>query len=325
MAQVPNLSDPDVNISKVAMNATQQLEGQHNFYVVVPIIYSFICAVGLLGNTAVIYVILRAPKMRTVTNMFILNLAIADELFTLVLPINIADHLLLEWPFGQAMCKLIVAIDHYNMFTSIYFLTVMSIDRYLVVLATVKSRSFTWRTYAVAKWVCGGVWALVSLVVLPFVVFASNGIVDSQRHTRCGLELPSPEAEWLRAVRTYTLIAGFVLPVTTICTLYTSMLRQLRGLRLSSNNARALDKAKRKVTLMVAVVLGVCLLCWTPYHLSTVVALTVDLNETPMVIAVSYFIISLSYTNSCLNPLLYAFLDESFRRSFLKLLECKAG
>uniref|UniRef100_A0A671T5E6 G-protein coupled receptors family 1 profile domain-containing protein n=1 Tax=Sinocyclocheilus anshuiensis TaxID=1608454 RepID=A0A671T5E6_9TELE len=47
-----------------------------DLYVVLPVIYSVICAVGLTGNTAVIYVILKAPKMKTVTNMFILNLAI---------------------------------------------------------------------------------------------------------------------------------------------------------------------------------------------------------------------------------------------------------
>ncbi|CAH2285206.1 neuropeptides B W receptor type 1, partial [Pelobates cultripes] len=114
-----------------------------NFYLALPIIYSIICAVGLTGNTAVIYVILKAPKMKSVTNMFILNLAIADELFTLVLPINIVDYLLLQWPFGEFMCKLIISIDEYNTFSSLYFLTVMSIDRYLVVVATVESKKLT--------------------------------------------------------------------------------------------------------------------------------------------------------------------------------------
>ncbi|OWK63382.1 Neuropeptides B/W receptor type 1 [Lonchura striata] len=89
-------------------------------YITMPVIYSVICVMGLTGNTAVIYVILKAPKM--VTNIFILNLAIADELFTLMLPINIADYLLLH----------------------IYFLTVMSIDCYLTVAATTKSRKVSY-------------------------------------------------------------------------------------------------------------------------------------------------------------------------------------
>ncbi|KAF2985161.1 hypothetical protein EK904_007475 [Melospiza melodia maxima] len=227
-----NFSLPETNSS--CADCTGRGHGSLNmYYITVPVIYSVICAVGLTGNTAVIYVILKAPKMKTVTNIFILNLAIADELFTLVLPINIADYLLLQWPFGELMCKLIISIDQYNIFSSIYFLTVMSIDRYLVVAATTKSRKL-----------------------------------------HC--------------------------------------------------NAKALDKAKKKVTLMVVAILGVCLLCWTPFHLSTVVALIMDIPQTPLVIGISYFITSLSYANSCFNPFLYAFLDEGFRRSFRRLINRRA-
>lgn len=291
-----------------------------SFYVTVPVIYSIICAVGLTGNTAVIYVILKAPNMKTVTNIFILNLAIADELFTLVLPINIADYLLLQWPFGEFMCKLIISIDQYNTFSSIYFLTVMSIDRYLVVVATTKSRKITYRTYRAAKIVSLCVWSFVTVIILPFTVFAK--IHKEQGRSQCVFVFPNPESVWWKGSRIYTLILGFAIPVSTICILYTTMLYRLRRVHLRSN-AKALDKAKKKVTLMVVVILAVCLFCWTPYHLSTVVALTTDIPQTPLIIGISYFITSLSYANSCFNPFLYAFLDDSFRRSFRKLINCR--
>ncbi|TRY84002.1 hypothetical protein DNTS_013551, partial [Danionella cerebrum] len=290
-----------------------------DLYVVLPVIYSVICAVGLTGNTAVIYVILKAPKMKTVTNMFILNLAIADDLFTLVLPINIAEHLLHYWPFGDVLCKIILSIDHYNIFSSIYFLTVMSVDRYLVVLSTVRSKRMPYRTYRAAKIVSLCVWLLVILIVMPFTVFA--GPDDTERKS-CVLSFPTPESLWFKASRIYTLILGFAIPVSTICILYTMMLYKLRNMRLNTN-AKALDKAKKKVTIMVFIVLAVCLFCWTPFHLSTIVALTTDLRTTPLLIGISYFITSLSYANSCLNPFLYAFLDDSFRKAFRKMLECR--
>ncbi|KAG5282193.1 hypothetical protein AALO_G00053280 [Alosa alosa] len=292
-----------------------------DFYVVVPIVYSVICAVGLTGNTAVIYVILKAPKMKTVTNMFILNLAIADELFTLVLPLNIAEHLLRCWPFGEVLCKMILSIDHYNIFSSIYFLTVMSIDRYLVVLATVKSKRMPYRTYRAAKIISLCVWLLVILIVMPFTVFA--GVYDDSNRKNCLLSFPSPEHLWFKASRIYTLILGFAIPVSTICILYTLMLYRLRNMRLNTN-AKALDKAKKKVTIMVFIVVAVCFFCWTPFHLSTIVALTTDLRTTPLLIGISYFITCLSYANSCLNPFLYAFLDDSFRKAFKKMLECRS-
>ncbi|KAJ1122737.1 hypothetical protein NDU88_001222 [Pleurodeles waltl] len=293
-----------------------------DFYIILPVIYSVICAVGLTGNTAVIYVILKAPKMKTVTNMFILNLAIADDLFTLVLPINIAEHLLHYWPFGDVLCKVIVSIDHYNIFSSIYFLTVMSIDRYLVVLATVQSKRMPHRTYRAAKIVSFLVWVLVTVIVLPFTVFA-NVYTDNLKIKSCGLSFPKPERLWFKVSRVYMLFLGFAIPVSTICILYTVMLYKLRNMRLNSN-AKALDKAKKRVTVMVFIVLAVCLFCWTPFHLAIIVALTTDLQQTPLVIGLSYFITSLSYANSCLNPFLYAFLDDSFRKSFRKMLECRA-
>lgn len=294
-----------------------------DLYIIPPIIYSVICAVGLTGNTAVIYVILKASKMKTVTNMFILNLAIADDLFTLVLPINIADHLLHYWPFGEVLCKVILSIDHYNIFSSIYFLTVMSIDRYLVVLATVSSKRMPYRTYRAAKIISLCVWVLVILIVMPFTVFAHVDVSTDGRKS-CVLDFPRPERFWHKASRIYMLILGFAIPVSTICILYTMMLYKLRNMRLNSN-AKALDKAKKRVTIMVFIVLAVCLFCWTPFHLSTIVALTTDLRTTPLLLGISYFITSLSYANCSLNPFLYAFLDDSFRKAFKKMLECRAA
>lgn len=293
-----------------------------DLYVVLPVIYSLICAVGLTGNTAVIYVILKAPKMKTVTNTFILNLAVADALFTLVLPINIANHLLRHWPFGEVLCKVILSVDHYNIFSSIYFLTVMSADRYLVVLATVSSRRTPYRTYRAAKVTSLCVWLLVIVIVMPFTVFAHVDVSLDGRSS-CLLDFPIPEVVWHRASRIYMLVLGFVIPISTICILYSAMLYKLRNMRLNSN-AKALDKAKKRVTIMVFVVLAVCLFCWTPYHLSTIVALTTDLQPTPLLVGIAYFITSLSYANCSLNPFLYAFLDDSFRKAFKKILECRA-
>ncbi|CAB1345096.1 unnamed protein product [Coregonus sp. 'balchen'] len=54
--------------------------------IIIPSIYALVCCVGLTGNAMVIYVILKYAKMKTATNIYILNLAIADELFMLSVP-----------------------------------------------------------------------------------------------------------------------------------------------------------------------------------------------------------------------------------------------
>ncbi|XP_057175742.1 G protein-coupled receptor 8 [Triplophysa rosa] len=215
--------------------------------------------------------------MKTVTNLFILNLAIADDLLTLVLPINIAEHLLNYWPFGDILCKVILSIDHYNIFSSIFFLAVMSVDRFLVVVSTLRSKRVSHRTYRLAKTVSISIWVLVIIIVMPFTVFAEVCVStdDAERRKSCVLSFPVPESFWFKASRIYTLVLGFVVPVSIICILYSVILYKLRRTRLNSNG-RALDKARKRV-VMVFIVLAVCLFCWTPFRLSTVVALTSDL------------------------------------------------
>ncbi|XP_006209710.2 neuropeptides B/W receptor type 2 [Vicugna pacos] len=289
-------------------------------YVLLPVVYSVICAVGLMGNTIVICVILRAPKMKTVTHVFILNLAVADGLFTLVLPANITEHVLQRWPFGELLCKLVLAIDHCNIFSSVYFLAAMSVDRYLVVLATARSRRVPRRTLRGAKIASLCVWLGVTVAVLPFFTFA--GVYSNELQvTSCGLSFPRPERAWFQASRIYTLVLGFAVPMCTLCVLYVDLLRRLRALRLHSG-AKALGKARRKVTILVLAVLAVGLLCWAPFHLASVVALATDLPQTPLVITVSYVITSLSYASSCLNPFLYAFLDNTFRKNLRAMFRC---
>lgn len=96
------------------------------------ILYGIVCLVGLCGNTLVIYVVLRFSKMQTVTNMYIFNLAVADEMFLIGLPFLIATFSYKAWPFGSLMCKIYMTTTSINQFTSSLLLTVMSADRYVV-------------------------------------------------------------------------------------------------------------------------------------------------------------------------------------------------
>ncbi|EMP33136.1 Somatostatin receptor type 3 [Chelonia mydas] len=139
--------------------------------VLIPLVYLIVCVVGLVGNSLVIYVVLCHSVSESVTNVYILNLALADELFMLGLPFLAAQNALSYWPFGSFMCRLVMAVDAINQFTSIFCLTVMSVDRYLAVVHPGKSSK--WRTARVAKAVSATVWVLSSVVVLPVVVFSN--------------------------------------------------------------------------------------------------------------------------------------------------------
>lgn len=98
-------NESDLNISR--NNETHQ---DKTSSMVITFIYFMVCAVGLCGNTLVIYVILRYAKMKTVTNIYILNLAVADVLCMMSLPFIALQLALVHWPFGEVLCRLIMSV-----------------------------------------------------------------------------------------------------------------------------------------------------------------------------------------------------------------------
>lgn len=285
--------------------------------VLIPLIYMAVCIVGLIGNTLVIHIVLRYSQAESVTNIYILNLAIADELFMLGLPFLAVQNGLLSWPFGSLMCRVVMTVDAINQFTSIFCLTVMSIDRYLAVVHPL--RSSRWRQPRVAKAVNATVWAVSFVVVLPVVVFADV----LQDDGNCSIVWPEPAEVWKATFIIYTATVGFFGPLTVICLCYLLIVVKVRSsgrrVRVSSLRRR---KSERKITRMVVIVVAVFVFCWLPFYVLNIVNLLVLLPGEFR--GLYYFVVVLSYANSCANPILYGFLSDNFKRGFRKAL-CRSS
>ena len=85
-----------------------------SFMIFVQVFYALVCVLGLCGNTLVIYVVLRYSKMQTVTYIYILMLAVADEIFLLGLPFLIVTLSQKSWIFGLPMCKIYMTTTSIN-------------------------------------------------------------------------------------------------------------------------------------------------------------------------------------------------------------------
>uniref|UniRef100_A0A8D0DU29 Somatostatin receptor 5 n=1 Tax=Salvator merianae TaxID=96440 RepID=A0A8D0DU29_SALMN len=281
--------------------------------VLIPIIYLLVCAIGLSGNTLVIYVVLRYAKMKTVTNIYILNLAVADVLFMLGLPFLATQNAISYWPFGTFLCRLVTAFDGINQFTSIFCLTVMSLDRYVAVVHPIKSTK--WRRPRVAKLISTAVWTLSFLVVIPMIIFAD---VQETLHT-CNMSWPDPVEIWSAVFIIYTSVLGFFGPLLVICLCYLLIVIKVKssGIRVGSTRRR---RSERKVTRMVVVIVVVFVFCWLPFYIVNIVNLIFILPEEPTLVGIFCFVVILSYANSCANPILYGFLSENFKQSFQKVL-----
>ncbi|XP_069393806.1 opioid receptor, delta 1b [Paralichthys olivaceus] len=276
-------------------------------------LYSLICVVGLLGNVLVMYGVVRYTKMKTATNIYIFNLALADALATSTLPFQSAKYLMSTWPFGELLCKVVIAIDYYNMFTSIFTLTMMSVDRYIAVCHPVRALDF--RTPAKAKLINVCIWILSSAVGVPVMIAAVTKVTDKGT-TACTIRFPKPEWYWDTVMKICVFIFAFIVPVMVITICYGLMILRLKSVRILSGSKEK-DRNLRRITRMVLVVVAAFIICWTPIHIFIIVKTMVDIDHKNLLVVASWHLcIALGYTNSSLNPVLYAFLDENFKRCF---------
>ncbi|XP_061830098.1 somatostatin receptor type 5-like [Nerophis lumbriciformis] len=283
------------------------------FGMVTAVVYGIVFIVGLLGNTLAIFVVIRYSKMKTVTNMYILNLALADELYILGIPFLATNSVLSYWPYGDFFCKVCMTADAMSQFTSTFCLTVMSIDRYLAVVHPF--RSAKWRRPQVAKIFSGMLWVVSFLVVLPVTIYSH---VQEGLNT-CNITWPEMQNWWSVVFILYTSILGFFGPllVITICYLLIVIKVRSAGVRAGVTKRR---RSERKATRMVVIIVVVFVFCWMPFFTTNIVNLVYIIPENNATAAIYFFLVILTYVNSCANPVLYGFLSEKFNQSFQKVL-----
>ncbi|XP_012260695.1 somatostatin receptor type 2-like [Athalia rosae] len=290
---------------------------------VTQILYAIVCIVGLLGNTLVIYVVLRFSKMQTVTNMYIVNLAIADECFLIGIPFLVTTMSLQSWTFGKIMCKAYMISTSINQFTSSIFLFIMSADRYIAVCHPISSPKV--RTPFISKVVSFTAWATSALFMIPVFLYANT--MESAGVISCNILWPDNDNQGGQTTFTlYTFILGFAIPLILILIFYFLVIRKLRTVG-PKNKSKEKKRSHRKVTKLVLTVITVYVLCWLPYWLTQVALIYTPPKQCQSRVIITTFLLAgfLSYSNSAMNPILYAFLSDNFKKSFLKACTCAAG
>ncbi|XP_076144182.1 galanin receptor type 1b [Alosa pseudoharengus] len=288
--------------------------------VIVPVIFGCIFLLGIFGNTLVIIVIgrVKSRRSRSTTNIFILNLSIADLTFLLIcVPFQATIYSLPEWIFGAFLCKCVHYFVTVSMLVSIFTLVAMSIDRYIAVVHSKKSPCIRNRKNALVG-VCV-IWLLSFIFAIPV---AQHQILTGHP------EAPNSSFCWeiwteIVAKQTYKvtiLVIGYLLPLCLITCCYTKVLYHLH--KKMKNMTKKSERSKRKTAQTVLLVVAAFLICWMPHH---IIAMWVEFGSFPLNDASFAFrIIShcLAYGNSCVNPILYAFLSENFRKACQQVFTC---
>ncbi|XP_060924748.1 relaxin-3 receptor 1-like [Limanda limanda] len=289
-------------------------DGSAILRILISVVYSVVCATGLVGNLLVVFLMrLRQGRKRSTINVFIINLAVTDFQFVLTLPFWAVDTALdFSWPFGDAMCKIILSITVMNMYASVFFLTAMSVTRYWSVASALKKK--TYRRSRCVKWVCAVLWVFATVATAPTAIFSSVTVVAGEK--LCLLRFPEGH-DWLALYHIQKILVAFIIPMLIVCVNYLMLLRFVRQRSMGTSN----PKRRSRVTKSVAIVVLSFFCCWMPNHAITFWGVLVKFNAVDW--DKSYYMVHtyvfpvtvcLAHANSCLNPVLYCLMRPEIRK-----------
>lgn len=317
-----------------------QIEGEINFdfsplSVVLILLYSVVFLTGLLGNIFVIVVIIKFKSMRTVTNVFLVNLTIGDILVILIcVPLTLGNTVYRKWIYGSVMCKLTPFVQGTVIGVSILSLLAISISRYFAIYKPLTAKIvFSKRNVRILLffiWVA----SLGSFSPLLYVTsVTSYGIPGIFENIVCEEKWNSIDDKNIYNLFVFSIL--FVFPFLMMGIAYTVI-----SYTLWYSNAALFDNAsmmqaykkthlilrqrRRTVKLLICIV-SVFGICWLPYYC---VNLWIDFNiekyreSVAMETIVTYvypFVLLLGLGNSAVNPICYFLLSRGFKRGFRKI------
>uniref|UniRef100_A0A452H677 Probable G-protein coupled receptor 33 n=1 Tax=Gopherus agassizii TaxID=38772 RepID=A0A452H677_9SAUR len=271
--------------------------------------------VGVVGNGLYLWV-LGLKMRRTVTTLWFLHLVSCYLLFTLLIPF-FAIYVLLDfhWVYGMAMCKFLNTCISVAMFTSVFLLTLISLDRYILTHRPIWSRNH--RIVPRAQKLVVGVWLASFGLSTPYLAFRETRVVDRGRiicinnyalsSVWNGAELQDLGRRVHLAVFTVRFLLGFLLPFCTIAGCYGQVVLKMKE--------KKLVWAGKPFKVMVAAVVSF-FLGWLPYHLYQ--SLNLYKKEPPESVTGALLVIYTfsSCFNACFTPILYLFVGEKFWQVF---------
>ncbi|XP_054450507.1 atypical chemokine receptor 2 [Pteronotus mesoamericanus] len=270
-----------------------------------PVFYSLVFVLGLGGNLLLLVVLLRYVPRRRMTEVYLLNLAVSNLLFVVTLPfwaISVAWH----WVFGSFLCKTVSILYTINLYSGIFFISCMSLDKYLEIVHAqahhrLRTRSKRWLLVVT-------VWAVALAVSIPDMIFVQTH-ENPLGVWKCYPDFGGHGTFWKLLLRFQQNTLGFLIPLLTMIFFYSRIGSVLVRLR-PPGRGRALKMA-------IALVLAFFLL-WFPYNLTLFLHSLMDLKVLWDCNASKYLDYALQVTESiaflhcCFTPVLYAFSTRCF-------------
>ncbi|XP_027882458.1 chemokine (C motif) receptor 1a, duplicate 1 [Xiphophorus couchianus] len=281
--------------------------------IAIPIFFSIVITLSLTGNILVLVILALYENMKSLTNIFIANLAVSDLVFTIGLPFW-AIYDVWGWVFSETACKIVHFVFFTGFYSSVLFLTIMTIYRYLVVVHPLSDMSSlklgTGFFLSVLMWMISIGAAMPSLLQTALVSVHHNGT-----HS---LGCEYKDMQW-KIIGMSQQNVFFLVAFAVIGFCYIQILKRI---------TRTKSRTKNRAIKLVFCIVAVFFIGWVPYNM--VIFLRVlhhsdvqPFNDCDISIQLDYaFYISrlIAFSHCCLNPVFYAFVGVTFRNHLKSLL-----
>ncbi|XP_067285191.1 pyroglutamylated RF-amide peptide receptor isoform X1 [Pseudorasbora parva] len=298
------------------------------------VMYAIIFVLALVGNSLVVYVVARKRATRTATTVFICSLAVSDLLITFFcIPFTLLQNISSEWLGGVLVCKTVPFVQTTAIVTGILTMTCIAIERYQGIVYPLKmKRQYTPKR---AYRMLGLVWIAAVMVGSPMLFVQQLEVkydfLYDHHHVCCQERWHSLAHR--QVYSTFIMVALFLLPLAAMLLLYSRIgielwIRKRVGDSsvLSTMNHREISKISRKkkraVKMMITIVL-LFTICWAPFHIVHMLFEYNDLEKNYDEVTVNMIIAvvqAIGFSNSFNNPIVYAFMNENFKKSCVATL-----
>ncbi|XP_028649424.1 leukotriene B4 receptor 2b [Erpetoichthys calabaricus] len=269
-------------------------------------ILSLVFFIGVPGNLFIVWSILFRTRKRSVTCLLILNLAFADGGLMLLTPFFTVYLALRDWIFGEFMCKCLFYLCCMNMYASIFFITLMSLDR-LVAVAWPHQVPSIRRKRIVVK-ILIVLWVVTFVFAIPAVMFRHVTTTDNSTRRLCSAHHPSRKDEVFQY--SFETVFSFIVPFTIILSSYGYILYRLRTSKF--------QRRLRSENLILAII-GAFGFFWLPYHVVNIIQVAAGLAPLPLQTKLDHIwktcrvvTSALAFLSSCANPILYTFVGKDY-------------
>ncbi|XP_020786956.2 neuropeptide Y receptor type 2 [Boleophthalmus pectinirostris] len=289
--------------------------------VILILAYSTIIFCGVTGNSLVIYVVYRFKNLRTVTNFFIVNLAVADLLVnTLCLPFTLVYTLYGEWMFGQILCFMLPCAQGMAVHVSTITMNIIALDRHRSIVRHTETR--------MSKDMCALVivitWAASALLASPLAIFREYGNFDispDETIQFCTEKWPGSDMNGgIYSISMLLIQYGVPLAINSFA--YIRIWSKLQN-HLTTGCRSDRHQRKQKTTKMLFTMVVVFAVSWLPFH---AFQLAVDIDSSVLymkdfkLLFTMFHIIAMCST--FVNPILYGWMNKNYRAAFLSVCRC---